>query len=231
MRFSTLQSGFVFLSLLLSLTTALPEPSVDLRAVNNVSNTTDNVEVLPDGYVPPGYKPTVNIRDEGTPEALDNKQPDGLVSRDSDRQLIHNPENKPAVPMADETKNNTLQPRGRVKAAEVVIKGILDIVQEILHGIKSDKKGREEFTKSTVSNGLERYPEFNWVVVHPQHEIDFDGVKNEDWGHQHHEYDIKIGGTIGYEIYWFRSGKFKRFGDGGFINASLFLSLALKIKC
>lgn len=42
-----------------------------------------------------------------------------------------------------------------------------------------------------------KWPEFNWVIVHPDHTISFDGVKGENWDHFHREYDIQIGGTIG----------------------------------
>lgn len=50
------------------------------------------------------------------------------------------------------------------------------------------------------------------------HKLFPNGVRGKHWGHYHREYDIKIGGTIGYEIYWFYSDRFERHGDGGFLN-------------
>ncbi|KAF9022760.1 hypothetical protein BDZ89DRAFT_1137158 [Hymenopellis radicata] len=61
-------------------------------------------------------------------------------------------------------------------------------------------------------------PSFNYVIVHTAHMVAFDGVEGVDWGHRHQELDIQIGGTIGFEIYTFRSGTFTLMGDGGFTN-------------
>ncbi|KAJ8702334.1 hypothetical protein PTI98_001057 [Pleurotus ostreatus] len=77
---------------------------------------------------------------------------------------------------------------------------------------------RETFTKEVVSEMRARFPQFNWIIVHVKHTTKFDGTRGVDWGHKHHELDIQIGGTIGYEIYNFKSGEFTRHGDGGFIN-------------
>ncbi|KAJ3555187.1 hypothetical protein NP233_g12266 [Leucocoprinus birnbaumii] len=116
------------------------------------------------------------------------------------------------------SSNSAPDRRQAAEAAQIIVEGVIQIVEGIIAGIGQDDAAREQFTKDVVANGRSQFPDFNWVVVHPDHETDFDGVRDQDWGHQHQEFDIKIGGTIGYEIYWFRSGTFKRFGDGGFIN-------------
>ncbi|KAF9445743.1 hypothetical protein P691DRAFT_805237 [Macrolepiota fuliginosa MF-IS2] len=92
------------------------------------------------------------------------------------------------------------------------------IVDIIKAGVQEDNNAREKFTQETIANGREKFPAFNWVICHVKHTTDFAGVNGRDWGHSHHEVDIKIGGTIGYEIYWFKSGTFSRQGDGGYIN-------------
>ena len=86
---------------------------------------------------------------------------------------------------------------------------------------------------------LSKYPKFNWVICHSPYSIGFDGVEDTDWGYTHHELSISYGRTIGsvlltflqyflffltplliyrYDLYWAKSGKFYRYGDGGFIN-------------
>ncbi|KAF8896149.1 hypothetical protein BD779DRAFT_1667990 [Infundibulicybe gibba] len=59
---------------------------------------------------------------------------------------------------------------------------------------------------------------FNFVICHTAHKHQWDGAFGPDWGHWHQEFDIQVGGTVGYEIYYARSGWFKRQGDGGFLN-------------
>ena len=48
---------------------------------------------------------------------------------------------------------------------------------------------------------MNNYPQFNWVICHVDHVTLFDGAKDEDWGHGHEEFDITIGGTIGYTTF------------------------------
>ncbi|THV00213.1 hypothetical protein K435DRAFT_719190 [Dendrothele bispora CBS 962.96] len=59
---------------------------------------------------------------------------------------------------------------------------------------------------------------FNYVVCHTEHDAKWDGKEGVDWSHSHQEFDIQVGGTIGYEIYAAKSGVFTRIGDGGFLN-------------
>ncbi len=76
---------------------------------------------------------------------------------------------------------------------------------------------------------FQKYPDFNFVICHTKHSYTWDGNRGQDWDHWHEEFDIKIGGTIGYEVYWARSGTFKREGDGGYLNVScLFRTITLR---
>ncbi|KAL0960179.1 hypothetical protein HGRIS_011813 [Hohenbuehelia grisea] len=64
----------------------------------------------------------------------------------------------------------------------------------------------------------QQHPQFNWIVCHTKHETKFEGKEGVDWSHHHQEFDIKIGGTIGYEVYNLKAGEFFRKGDGGYLN-------------
>ncbi|KAF9456298.1 hypothetical protein BDZ94DRAFT_1315282 [Collybia nuda] len=74
---------------------------------------------------------------------------------------------------------------------------------------------RERFTTAVVGEGRLRFPEYNFVVCHANHTYKWDGVRGEDWDVIHKEVDIVLGGTIGYDIYFARSGTFQLLGDGG----------------
>ncbi|KAF8875939.1 hypothetical protein BD779DRAFT_1449774 [Infundibulicybe gibba] len=75
--------------------------------------------------------------------------------------------------------------------------------------------------KSLVTSVRARYPYFNVVVCHGNHTFKWDGVEGRDWLHQHKEFDIKAGGTVGYEMYIARSGVFRNQGDGGYLNVRM----------
>ncbi|KAF8639362.1 hypothetical protein AX17_001551 [Amanita inopinata Kibby_2008] len=102
--------------------------------------------------------------------------------------------------------------------ADLLVKGITGIVNLIQDGIKKDKIARGEFTLHLVKEMQKKNPKFNYVVCHTKHETHFHGRQGKDWGHSHKEFDIKLGGTVGYEIYWARSGTFVLKGDGGYLN-------------
>jgi hypothetical protein len=36
------------------------------------------------------------------------------------------------------------------------------------------------------------------VICHTKHRTNFAGTQGREWGHNHEEVDIKVGGTIGY---------------------------------
>ncbi|KAF4600354.1 hypothetical protein AB1N83_006360 [Pleurotus pulmonarius] len=120
--------------------------------------------------------------------------------------------------------NDSIQQVETRQAAEVaelattVIEGAINIFTSIQDGIKQDKEDRSKFTQDLVQRLHNEHPDFNWIVCHTKHDYKWDGKQGTDWAHKHQEFDIKIGGTIGYEIYNARSGKFFRKGDGGYLN-------------
>ncbi|RDB15075.1 hypothetical protein Hypma_005461 [Hypsizygus marmoreus] len=115
-------------------------------------------------------------------------------------------------------------PRGYVPAdleprqAAGFAKDGLSLLKNILEDIERDNQARGRFTQELVSRMNQKDSSFNYVVCHSKHTYSFAGTRGTDWGHSHQEFDIKVGGTRGYEIYWFRSGKFTLQGDGGFLN-------------
>jgi len=102
-----------------------------------------------------------------------------------------------------------------VKAVAEGVKAIFNLIQG---KINADKDMRGKWTSSMVSQFKQKYPHFNFVVCHTEHKTDFKGVKGKDWGHKHEELNVSFHKTIGYEIYWFKEGTFRRIGDGGYLN-------------
>ncbi|KAJ8508617.1 hypothetical protein ONZ45_g9128 [Pleurotus djamor] len=113
---------------------------------------------------------------------------------------------------------HSLEARNPAAVARLAIQGIKSIVKGIKNLIKADKKARGEFTLHLVREMRKKYPSYNWVVCHTKHETKFKGQKGKDWDHRHEEFDVKFGGTIGYEIYNLKDGTFIRKGDGGYLN-------------
>ncbi|KAF6753786.1 ectomycorrhiza-regulated small secreted protein [Ephemerocybe angulata] len=111
-----------------------------------------------------------------------------------------------------------LEARQGEGAIAAILLVMANTVLAIMHNLTKDDEGRRQFTQQTVQEGRAKYPEYNWVVVHPKHTTTFDGEKGVDWGHLHHEYDLIVGGTVGYEVYWFTGGKFEIQGDRGYLN-------------
>jgi len=111
---------------------------------------------------------------------------------------------------------------GAVSGVAGAVSGIMDMISKVVGGIKAgiekDKELRGDFTSKLVGDMSHNNPAFNYVVCHTKHTTAFDGVEGTDWGHSHQEFDVKVGGTIGYEIYYLKSGVFTRQGDGGFLN-------------
>ncbi|TFK35931.1 hypothetical protein BDQ12DRAFT_737235 [Crucibulum laeve] len=118
----------------------------------------------------------------------------------------------------EERDFDELEARGAVGLAVDVAEGIVKIVNIIKGEVEKDKAKRSQFTQSLVQKFVKQYPHFNIVVCHTKHDKKFDGKEGVDWGHKHQEFDVKIGGTVGYEIYWFKGGWFDRKGDGGYLN-------------
>ncbi|KAF4574279.1 hypothetical protein EYR36_005612 [Pleurotus pulmonarius] len=108
--------------------------------------------------------------------------------------------------------------KGRGGAGDIIGEAITGIITGIQDGINKDKEARSRFTQDLVGKLHAQHPNFNWIACHTKHDTKFDGKRGVDWDHRHQEFDVKIGGTIGYEIYNAKSGKFFRKGDGGYLN-------------
>lgn len=178
-----------------------------------------------DGQVSTNYKPKIRTRDEDILAILQARSADGdsikvFDARDdhysSDETLSGARVHKRSFNDALSVTGTALEARkgggGLGEAIADVITGIVDIIKS---KVKQDNdvrtvphlswfhispklyQAREKFTQETVANGREKFPHFNWAICHVKHKISFWGEKGKDWGHQHSEFDIKIGGTIG----------------------------------
>ncbi|RDB25121.1 hypothetical protein Hypma_007626 [Hypsizygus marmoreus] len=115
-------------------------------------------------------------------------------------------------------KNGALEDRGMGGVVDAAIDVIKTVVNVVKNAINRDKKARGEFTKHLVNQGRASKPEFNWIACHTKHRTQWKGNKGTDWGHSHEEFDVKLGGTVGYEVYYAREGEFWNLGDGGYLN-------------
>jgi hypothetical protein len=86
-------------------------------------------------------------------------------------------------------------------------------------------------------------PSLNYICCHTKHHTTF----GNSWGHKHVEFDVKIGGTIGYllnsnlvkmkyspllqrfECYYGKAGVFTIDGDAGFLNVRISLCFLLDL--
>ncbi|KAF4612172.1 hypothetical protein D9613_003997 [Agrocybe pediades] len=117
-----------------------------------------------------------------------------------------------------EWAEGTVEPRQYAQAARLIVKGVIKIVELIKGRIQKDKDFRGQWTKHMVEDLHKKYPHFNFVVCHTAHNYNFKGQRGKDWGHSHQEIPVSFGKTVGYEIYWFKEGVFRRTGDGGYLN-------------
>ncbi|KAF9496840.1 hypothetical protein BDN71DRAFT_690673 [Pleurotus eryngii] len=108
--------------------------------------------------------------------------------------------------------------KGAGGAADLLGDVVTSIITGIQDGINADKDARSKFTYDLVGQLHAKQPQFNWILCHTKHDYKWDGQRGVDWDHRHQEFDVKIGGTIGYEIYNAKSGRFFRKGDGGYLN-------------
>lgn len=97
--------------------------------------------------------------------------------------------------------------------AEIVEIGAHAIADLVGKKVDQDHDKMSAFTQSTAAQMSKNWPNKNVMVVHGSHDQNF-----VDEVHSHHELDIIVGGTIGYEIYVFTSGDFTLHSDGGYIN-------------
>ena len=88
---------------------------------------------------------------------------------------------------------------------------------------------------------MKNKPGFNWIICGSKHHYKWNGVRGKDWNHEHKEFSVSFGKTVGYalvlrsncftrpkycyhsryEIYWAKGGEFWREGDGGYLNVSI----------
>lgn len=115
----------------------------------------------------------------------------------------------------DEALETRAAPAALVRVVAQGIKQIIDVIKGM---IAKDKERRGKFTVDLINRSKAKYPGYNWVMCHTKHTTKFDGQKGKDWGHRHEEFKVSFGKTIGYEIYYFKSGTFTRQGDGGYLN-------------
>jgi len=123
--------------------------------------------------------------------------------------------------LAERDLENGLQERqvqAAVKIAEKVAEGIVKIVDLIKDKIQKDKNARSQWTQDFVGRLHAQNPHFNYIICHTDHTAKWDGVRGKDWSHMHQEFPVSFGKTVGYEIYWGRTGTFIRKGDGGYLN-------------
>jgi len=122
---------------------------------------------------------------------------------------------------AERDLENGLQERqvqAVIKVAEKVAEGIVKVVDLIKDKIQKDKNARSQWTQDFVNRLHTQNPHFNYVICHTDHTAKWDGVRGKDWSHMHQEFPVSFGKTVGYEIYWGRTGTFQRKGDGGYLN-------------
>ncbi|KAJ2918935.1 hypothetical protein MD484_g1495, partial [Candolleomyces efflorescens] len=117
-----------------------------------------------------------------------------------------------------EERDIDLEPRAVAAIARAAVQGVIKIVQLIKGKIEKDKSRRGNYTHEFIGKSMAQFPKWNWVICHTKHTKKFDGKQGKDWFHRHEEFKVSFGKTIGYEIYWFKSGTFTRKGDGGYLN-------------
>ncbi|RXW23738.1 hypothetical protein EST38_g2125 [Candolleomyces aberdarensis] len=117
-----------------------------------------------------------------------------------------------------EERDIDLEPRAAAAVARLVVQGVIEVVKAIKGQIEHDKGRRGAHTSEFIAKSMAKFPQWNWVICHTKHSYKFDGTKGNDWFHRHEEFPVAFGKTIGYEIYWFKSGTFTRSGDGGYLN-------------
>ncbi|KAJ3517422.1 hypothetical protein NMY22_g13967 [Coprinellus aureogranulatus] len=95
---------------------------------------------------------------------------------------------------------------------------LYEIWDELTPSMAEDDAARGRFTQELVAALHDVWPDFNYVIVHTAHTTAFDGAEGKDWGRGHGDFPTFWEGTIGYEVYYCRSGIFVLHGDGGFLN-------------
>ncbi|KAF6753976.1 hypothetical protein DFP72DRAFT_900143 [Ephemerocybe angulata] len=111
-----------------------------------------------------------------------------------------------------------LEPRVVGTILEITAKVVNAIFNAVKGRIEHDKAERGKFTSHFVTEASKRKGNYNWMIIHTPHSCNFEGTRGKDWGHEHKEFNVSYGKTIGYEIYWGRKGVCVNKGDGGYLN-------------
>jgi len=93
--------------------------------------------------------------------------------------------------------------------------GAIGIITDLIDFDNKAHAAESNFTQQMVISLGNQYPDKNRLVFHNQHST---YNLSPDAVHVHHELDIGLGFTYGYEIWVFDYGTFELAGDGGFIN-------------
>ena len=64
----------------------------------------------------------------------------------------------------------------------------------------SISQARSGFTQHIISEGMKNKPGFNWIICHTKHHYTWNGARGKDWNHEHKEFDVSFGKTIGYVL-------------------------------
>ncbi|KAG5717000.1 hypothetical protein E4T56_gene10097 [Termitomyces sp. T112] len=152
------------------------------------------------------HPPTFPTRASAVSDALHHSVPDAAAARMHDALAV-----KMHMDLL-QTQPQKRQIGGVVKA---IVKGISKLISKIVEKVKAKrraKKLKSNFTKSVVEQGRHDHPQFNWVICHSKHHVNFKGTKGVDWDHE--EKDLEVNGkTVKYDVYYAREGEF--FNQGG----------------
>jgi len=100
------------------------------------------------------------------------------------------------------------------KAGEMIWK----LVSSIRGQLDKEKEARGKYTSTLAGKLCAAKPQYNWMIIH-NGDVHFDGVRGKDWGHMHKEFPLSfLHRTMGYEVFYGKSGKVVRKGDGGWLN-------------
>jgi len=77
----------------------------------------------------------------------------------------------------------------------------------------NEHRAEEQFTQQSINTLLAEYPGYNAIICHVGFQQNL-----QDATHYHYELPLTAPRTQGYEVFVFKSGEFRRQGDGGFEN-------------
>lgn len=62
-------------------------------------------------------------------------------------------------------------------------------------------QARSGLTQQIVSKGMKNKPGFNWIICGTKYHYKWNGVRGKDWNHEHKEFGISFGKTVGYALF------------------------------